>query len=103
MKKIISNNLQWVFTIGMFVTIITMWKYNNSLDELGVIGLLINMFLIVMLFSLFVAVISSEHTTKWLKRITIGIVVLIVVSYMSSCGVVREGGCAQHSGYIGYR
>jgi len=102
MKKLISNNLQWVFTIGMFVTIISMWKYNNSLDELGVIGLLINMFLMMLLFSLVVAILVSGNTTKWLKRVTIGIVVLIVVSSMSSCGVTRSG-CPTNSGYMGYR
>jgi len=102
MKKIISNNLQWIFTIGMFITIITMWKYNNSLDEVGGIGLLINMFLLMLLFSLVVAILASGNTTKWLKRITIGVVILIVVSFMSSCGVTRSG-CQQTSGFMGYR
>ena len=102
MKNFSVNTKLWLFTLGTLSIISFMIIYNNSLDELGVGGVLINLFSFMLLFSLVVVVIGMGFIDKYLKLITLIVGITLVVFSMSSCRSTRSG-CPDTWNMIGYR
>ena len=97
MKKLINSGFS--YSLGIFGITMLIVFYNMNRVQLGVDGLIVNIFLILTIFILILGMILVD--IKWLKKTIIGFVILMVIISMTSCGVTRVG-CPQHYGFSGY-